>query len=743
MANLIIDSSSRNKTTIYDYGEIMSIKPWSLIFTPGSTVLRIQTPNNFQIGDQVKLNNVVSKHSRLQNAISIKKNSLYARVNHINHGLGLCDAHDFTPINFVGPLSAVYAKNSVLPDSTQFYTPSTNLTANIITTEKVILNGLHKLFLLYKFVNGSYVMDPDAYVIDLIESANSNQSMSTPIDLTFGDIYGIPLDVFDNILDVVAARPDSFDVDLGIPAAETDFYTDPTLDQNLTEINKYNLGGPTEMYIQTVTGSKIGYPSASNFVISLPNTLTGVSQLDLTFSAIPNVQQNVTSTSNQLQWRVSELEDVYTLKLDPGRYSSQTLEHAIKLASNQVLRQIDTQENIQQNAYFMLDVAINSQTNIVEFSSWQEYSITDGINIPFGRINFEPNPQINAGTYLYVTPIGMIKPFLYRVVNEITADLDLNQRIIFYTDINELLNINNEIDLSKTIFDMGNSMLANATDLQVGDLIATNLMLPELVVRVFEVYHIVDSQAYIRLTDTKILYDSQTTPVIAINFPIDLLRGLGPAVGLPVYQPIVVIDFPNNFQIGDKITIFNAKSILYTPSVVLNKKHTIYAVSDTQFWIKLEPYNLLPQLVEQSTSNAVIGIRFKELLQLIFNDNSIGPLLGFQNTTHTEYAFTVTNEQQMRPSINFNPNGFFYVRSNAIGKPLYGTEFQNVVAIIYWIQKGLSSSQHVIYNSFAPISLKYSPPINLQQIDIYCTDTKGILIDFGHENFSLVFTVLH
>jgi hypothetical protein len=773
-ANLLIDSSLRNKETTYVYGEIISIKPWSLVFTPGSSIVKVQTPNNFNAGDQISLSGLVSKHSRLQNAISIKKNSLYARVNHVNHGLSnqlVETLVDFVPIDYVGPLASVYQKNYPIADNVQFYTLKNPISQQTVTVTigtnntNRFLEGKHNLYLLYRYINGTYVLDPDAYAIDLIGIANKNTTVNeigkqnynhnyveaNTIDLTFGDIYGIPLEAFDRILNIIDANPNSFNIDVGIPASDSNFYTDPTLNANLQEIGKYKLGGSSEMYVQKVIGSQIGYPLVSDFVINLVNNLDSVTGLNLTFSAIPNVQQNVTLSNNRLYWRIGSESTTYSLELDQGQYSPQSLERAIKLASNKVIRNDTIQkqdQNQRQNPFFMLDVSINVQTNIVKFSSWQEYLLTDAISIPFGRVEFEPVPQIDIGTFLFIQPVGMNKSFLYEVVDERIADLNLNQRIIFNTNIEALQNINNDIDLSDSIFDpitsTITSTIANAQNLLIGDLIASNLMLNESAVRVFEVDAISEFGAHVRLSNRKILYGC-----IAINFPLDLLQGLGPAVGLPVYQPYVMIEFANNFQIGDKIEIFNARPILYTPSTVLNTKHTIYAVSDSDFWIKLEPYNLLPNAIPQTTANAVIGIRFKELLQLLFGVNfpsSMGQLFGFRNTLTedviTPYAFTVTNIEKkiIEPVLNFGGESFFYVRSSAIGKPLHGTEFQDVVAVIYWNDNSNLSSK-ITYNSFAPTFLEYDPPLNLQQIDIYCTDSIGSLINFRDQDFSLNFVV--
>lgn len=187
-----IDSRRRNLVDENTYhSELINLPPYPLQFTNASSIISIKIPgHNFRVGDRIALNNIVSKNIVLENVIMVKKNSLFIRILHLNHGLsfhGLYqpdNATEFSKVDYVDFLPTIFKESNDIPDSTQYYilernteinfsvyisnTKGSNFTRSAIGNIPMnFINRKHTIYLVFT-KNGNYFMaDPNSYLIKL------------------------------------------------------------------------------------------------------------------------------------------------------------------------------------------------------------------------------------------------------------------------------------------------------------------------------------------------------------------------------------------------------------------------------------------------------------------------------------------------------------------------------------------------------------------------------------------------
>src|SRR5690606_20225780 len=126
--NYIQVNSALVNNTHYHESSLYSLNPFSLEFTNTSSIVKIMfKDHSFVVGDNVVINNVVSKNVNLNNVLSVKKNSYFIRIHHPNHGLSLYGLYDpsdddeFERTSYVDALNTVYTEYDDIPDMVQYY----------------------------------------------------------------------------------------------------------------------------------------------------------------------------------------------------------------------------------------------------------------------------------------------------------------------------------------------------------------------------------------------------------------------------------------------------------------------------------------------------------------------------------------------------------------------------------------------------------------------------------------------
>ena len=377
-----VDSSYRNKNPVYDYGTLINLPPFPLFFSNASSQISIYLKNHiYEIGDKIMLGNVISKNSILNNALAVKKNSYFMRIQHKNHGLslfGLYDSsndNDFSKIDYIGPLPLNFKEDDDIPDIDKNYyvakinsqinlkiklshVQGTDKEKNLIGNISVnLLNSIHKIFLIFTKNNDVYDHDPDYYLIYLGMKSNVNYNENDLINgnnvhIKYCNLYGVSLENLNanKNMRIVSVTKDTFTIDIGYPAIvdpiHSFYHNSEVYDDKIILSNR---GGGKQIYVRKITNIMDGYPDPSQYLYKLDQSYKNVTKVKITASIFPNSQDIVKDSktpNNKLYWR--NLDDgiyTYELSLDKGNYTTRELERKLKNKFNKTIRYRYTKEH--------------------------------------------------------------------------------------------------------------------------------------------------------------------------------------------------------------------------------------------------------------------------------------------------------------------------------------------------------------------------------------------------------------
>ncbi len=469
-----VDSAQRSKYPVNIYADLYNLPEFPIEFTNGSSMIKIHFPDHpFQTDDFVALNNVISKNVILNNVLSVKKNSHFVRIHHLNHGLSLfglydpSDPNDFIKIDYVDILPMTYKDTDDIPDTlNQYYilkknsvidfkielsniktslkntVSSSNSIGNISTN---YLNSIHTVYLIFWKNGQTFYHDPNSYLIMLEKRSSINykdddSSMTNNIYIKFHNLFGVPLNYLNfgtpinentkyPYATIISTTKNSFTIDMMFPAIVDPniiFYDDNDNTNSSSIIEHPNRGGGDQVLMRKVLETKPGYPNPSNYLYKLDKTYKNVISAKIIASVFPNSQRIINNDSsdtinNKLYWRnLDDGEYIYQLSIEPGNYSPLELADAIEKQFNNTIRQPYNNndsniiyDNNGYNKYHIVDVNISEITDEVTFSSFGELvEINDPINNP---ILFVPDTllEITMNTFPFEIMNSIQTIFLY------------------------------------------------------------------------------------------------------------------------------------------------------------------------------------------------------------------------------------------------------------------------------------------------------------------------------------------
>ena len=485
-----VDSSQRTKNSIDIYDDVLyNLPPFALKFTNGSGLVTIYLPDHpFQINDRIILNNVVSKNIILHNVIMVKKNSLFVRILHQNHGLsfyGLYNQHsseDFIKIDYVDQLPVAYSESDNIPDgmhqyyifknnskmdfSVQFSNiKGCNRARNFIGNIPInYLNRKQTVYLLFVKNNGSFIHDPNSYLIRLEKKSSINYMdgvnqlspgtiCTNTVYIQYYNLFGIPLHYLNMVsnkkytyLTIVETSKNTFIIDSKYPAIvdpNINFYHYSDLQNHDLDQNQFigsDSGGGDKIIARRISSTIQGYPDPNNYAYQLNRIYKNIIQIRLVGSIFPNSQKIINDNpddivNNKLYWRnLIDGDHIYQLSIVPGNYDTKELAKAIENSFNKTLRYQYSQEfnagihqsiiesstpndtNLyDENGYYkyhIVEVDISEETDEVTFSSYNEIIQSDTgenniLSIPdyfveFTITDFVPGPA--ESLFIYFTP---------------------------------------------------------------------------------------------------------------------------------------------------------------------------------------------------------------------------------------------------------------------------------------------------------------------------------------------------
>lgn len=789
-----IDSATRqiHPTNIYE-PKICNLDSHPIEFTNGSSKVKIYLANhNFKTNQNISLNNVVSKNLMLAGALSIKKNSMYLRINHASHGLSLFglyseyDANEFEPVTFVDNFDLNFLVDAIRPDTKQYYILKKNHSIDLsIQLDNIIgnmignisvnyLNSRHIVYILFTKNQTKFEMVTDAYIIKLNRKSNINYKSSASVYIKYNNLFGIPLSYLNNSMHqystILSTAPDYFIIDIGYKAVVNpcEYFHDADIEM---PNNFPNRGGGTQSYIRLINETIRGYPDPNNYLIILDKVYRNVVSAKIISSTFPNSQTMVNKTNNKLYWRnIDDGNHTYSLEIPPGNYTPIQLEKKLEsifantirypyLSEKNNFQRFDSDGNLK---YHFVKVNIDSETNIVTLSAHKQMIRKKSIIVPiYDQVKFELDFKIqninifdtdSDMIFIYSTQnIHLVHNSLYiankichKYIFEGIIESDRSVLINFYkkNDTNnsvnqEIASINTKTILEKFTFDdIFNIVYITNHQLKINDLIITDQFVLEEIL-IFEIISIISENA-IKVKKCEIgkkykfIYNDYlinfNTNICQID---NLITKIEPDT---VGQTHMRLCHPNhNLDLGFTITI-NDETYIIT-KIIDDDSYEIYNDFST----------------DMCFNSNTICISYPDIFQLCFNfADTIGNLLCFdrigEKNAITDYAHIIKNNNYNRKLIcnSKYKSDYFYITCPELNT---GIEYYrntgpvtDVFAQIRWIVDDCDNN--ISFDSFVPTVKIYDQPIDiLTQLHIQIVHPDGQLVDLNGTNHSFTIEI--
>ena len=260
-----------------------------------------------------------------------------------------------------------------------------------------IINGLQKTYL--KNVNNSVRIAFDL-PINFYSENNVDKTLISNCKISFLNLGNYPINLINAITPITSKNLSNY---LIIKDVSTN-YIDIFLTANLSLNNNINLDGywsnnnfrtGKNIQIGKINGFIQGYPNPNSYTIYLNKTYKNIAELKIVSSEIPNVQENIISTTknaninnttdvnlkyienanNKLYWQNINDFGIYSIELESGYYTYPELKIAIEKKVS----------NIKRNLIFKDTNLFEYNTMKVEFdevSSKTSFNLFDLYNLP-------------------------------------------------------------------------------------------------------------------------------------------------------------------------------------------------------------------------------------------------------------------------------------------------------------------------------------------------------------------------
>lgn len=465
---VMIDSSQRNKEPIVVYDEkLYSLPPYSIEFIHDSSLIRIHLPNhNFDVGDNIILNNVVSKNVILNNVLMIKKNSSFLRIFHPNHGLSYygrfdpTNENEFLKVDYVENLPKHYDEFEMISDTKEYFILKNvhDLTVELSGIKGIdyhknsignipinFLNKKHPIHLIFTKDGTVFKHDPNHFLIKLdkkcsinyadginpIRDANKNPTKETAnntIYIKYHHLFGIPLkylncEIPETYLSISEIDSNYLEVDIGKEAIvdpNNSFfsYTDNIdSDVDINRIINSNFGGGSQAYIRKIIDIINGYRNPNDYLYQLDRSYSNVSQVKIIGSNFPNSINSLRShefINNRLYWKnIDDGDHIYYIEIEPGNYSLLKLKEILENEFCSTLRfpykhstDAFIYDDNGHNKYHIVDIDISEETNTVSLSTFKEILLgPNDFKIPDNVLELYLNVNSDVTNWLiYLTP---------------------------------------------------------------------------------------------------------------------------------------------------------------------------------------------------------------------------------------------------------------------------------------------------------------------------------------------------
>lgn len=370
-----IDSRNRNTipANIIDYNP--TFIPTNCVETfAGEYRVRINMTSNYNIGDKIVLQNIITDKIILNNCIYLIENYNYYLVNMNNHKI----EQNYT-------LDGNYKMNVSLYETiTSDYYLIGNIPMNSII-------GIHSVYIYNNIIMPDDIKNLIVTTLNITEEQLKKNYFLVPLPFNYVNIKqpnsSIIFAPFENIKKIFTFQSNNIggiflpylNANYPINTFQYQAYHEITnIAHNYIEFNSpskaiYNdINGGTNIMIGKVLSIIEGHINANNYSISLKKTFNDVVRLELISSEIPyidyNMKANITMNNNKLYWKYYEDGDyIYNVTIKEGFYYMDTLSEQLKKQMNSIVRLRATNTDIVFNDF---DVSYNNNTQEFKFTAY-------------------------------------------------------------------------------------------------------------------------------------------------------------------------------------------------------------------------------------------------------------------------------------------------------------------------------------------------------------------------------------
>lgn len=389
---LNIDSTYRNTIPKHIYmsnNKILDNNPIKFIKNSNKIIIKYDN-HNFLLNDNIIIQNVEGLNKILYNSIYLINNSQYAAINIQNNMI---------PSDYTNITSKLYINIELSGNQTE------NDFINNIPFNS--LYGIKLIFIAQDIINNNLILNDNInkLTMDLYNSSNiddiNKQFIFFDINSVYNDINNKPYYCINQIFKISYLHINGIhlgNINANYPINNTNFQNSQTitavLNENEFEITlnyksfNTNYAGGNNIQIYKILNSIIGYPDIDNYTINLKKSFTNVINIELISTEIPYVDISIKKNINdKFYWKNLEDGDyIYSIQIDEGFYTSQTLIDKLTYLMNSVPRK---NYSILNKVYNNFNIIFEPNNHKIIFQSYNLIKLPNSLSIQLIKLNNE------------------------------------------------------------------------------------------------------------------------------------------------------------------------------------------------------------------------------------------------------------------------------------------------------------------------------------------------------------------
>lgn len=710
-----IDSSYRQQSITHTYGTPFYLPTNPIGLVKNNNKAKIFVPNHTLTNkDQIILQNMKGAKVVLKNAVSIKRNSQFARINHYNYPFTENHSSSYMPAFLVENLTPDMNEIEIIADVVNYYTHCSNTYITYTIDHSLRLNAINApIYPLYTRQMDVYHRVTDAYLVLLNEPLAINYQQHKN-QLTQIEYHTLPAPLI-GLNEQLSTICDVVQNYIWVPINDRPLYT-------------ANVGG-NEVCLKQILESVSGYPNPAHYVYHLDTHYKNVLSVQLIQSIFPCPHQTITDANNKLYWKNVNENIPYELTIPNGNYTAATLASSIE-------QQFATVNKRSTNKPHCVTCKICSQTSKVTFTHFEKQLFSNlhyrTLKTYPTNLRFKHAAIVDRDLPIYVLFIDQPVYCQSTFINNQTFIAQITDIAIvcfFHHPVNnQLINmgINTDTLLTDFYYDSYTNTLTKPRHcLKTNDLIVTDVFsnFPNRSISCYRVKTIVSENQCVIEYYPSILMDENITYYFLVNHQTEI-KEISPIIDdcyLATDYLTIVYQPNHSLTAGIQIYVSNAWSEKIACTVLKIMTANSYQIT---------PLN------QSLLDSQWITIQYPVCFQLLFDKaNTPFRLLQFDPvpTTITHYLSNIPTAP-----LKMYPYDYFYLCCPQLGVIDQINGIKNVFTLIHLNDYGKES----VFNSFQPLIKTFNQLTTLPShlhFTMYYPDNT--LVCFGNLNHSFTLQI--